>query len=157
MVLCPVLMYLLHCFMNSSTKINGEELQPAWVFLKIFANWVQPLLGLELLIIIYFGYCCWTHAYWQHLKMKNFQFHMMWWINDDFYQTDIIQCWRIDNFTHTVYDRDFVKRRGWMALHDFTGSKVSEQSKIRIFICFFTYNVICLLLCVLIVPCYFTY
>lgn len=58
---------------------------------------------------------------------------MIWWINDDFYQTDIIQCWRVDNFTHTVHDRDFVKRRGWMALHDFTGSKVSEQSKIRIF------------------------
>lgn len=150
MVLCPVLMYLLHCSMNSSTKINGEELQPAWVFFRDFCKLgstpVRPW-AFDYLII-YFGYCCWTHAYWQHLKMKKFQFHMMWWINDDFYQTDIIQCWRVDNFTHTVHDRDFVKRRGWMALHDFTGSKVSEQSKIRIFYMLFLHTTLFVCFCV---------
>lgn len=83
--------------------------------------------------------------------------------DDDFYEfeTDIIQCcWRIDNLTilrilimtMTLSEEE----DEWHCMISLE-VKVSEQTKVRIFDMFFTYNIICLLLCVLIVLCYFTY
>lgn len=81
--------------------------------------------------------------------------------DDDFheFETDKIQC----------VDGELAILRTWFMtmtlseeeddqialLHDFTGSKVSKQIKVRIFICFLHTLFVCFL-CVLIVLCYFT-
>lgn len=78
-------------------------------------------------------------------KWRNFSF--IWfgeYMNDnDFYQTDIIQCWRIDNFTHIVHNCNFQEEDEW---HCMISLEVKYQkNKVRIFDMLFIYNIICLL------------
>lgn len=83
-------------------------------------------------------------------KWRNFSF--IWfgeYMNDnDFYQTDIIQCWRIDIFTHIVHNCNFQEEDEW---HCMISLEVKNLSKLRsefFIIMLFTYIICLLFVCV---------
>lgn len=124
------------------------------------ANWVQPFLGLELLIIIKLLKACQLTA-----ALKN----------DAKLSYDTVNAWMMMIFMNLKLikynvDGELAILRTWFMtmtlseeeddqialLHDFTGSKISRQNKVRIFYNYAFYIQHYLLLCVLIVLCYFT-